>query len=294
MSDQYEPQDQQPPSPFEEYAPPAPVAEAPMPAEEASGTAEFIESGPSVGDAVSAAGLKAKLAAAFRGEEKLWKTFWVYGFGGSIILNIINSILTSILMLLGIPMMLVMLAFQVWSSIAIWRCAPNVKNKIWGQVARVLVVLGAIGFVLSLFAFVSLLFAGTPKAPSIPVTPMDMSAPMVPGAPAAPDMAAPGAPIVPPTPGDAPVPPPAPPGAAPMTPPPGAPIPPAPTSSESPAMAPVMPEAAPVAPPAPPMAEPKPDACEQKLIDHANASGADAKAYVAQSGAWLAQCRGAK
>lgn len=285
MSDQYEPQDQQPPSPFEEYAPPAPVAEAPMPAEEASGTAEFIESGPSVGDAVSAAGLKAKLAAAFRGEEKLWKTFWVYGFGGSIILNIINSILTSILMLLGIPMMLVMLAFQVWSSIAIWRCAPNVKNKIWGQVARVLVVLSAIGFVLSLFTFVSLLFAGTPKAPTIPVAPMEMSAPIVPGAPT-PDMAVPpGAPMVPPATGD-----------APMTPPPGAPVSPnAPMSAVPPQPAPVIPEAAPMVPPAPPVpVEVKPDACEQKLIDHANASGADAKAYVAQSGAWLAQCRGAK
>lgn len=189
---------------------------------------------------------------AWKGQEKLWKVFWLYGFLGVILLNIVLSILTSALGSMGsIVAAVITLTFALWNLVSCWRCAWNVGAKFWGVIVRILVVISAIVYLLMILTMAGLSIGVSSmmdaqkamiKSQAIvaPVAPTSSSSPVVP-TPAAPQ--------------------PVPPQAA------------TPTPDTAPAPIPTM------------------DACEKRMYDYAVQNGADAKAYVAQNQAYLTECR---
>jgi hypothetical protein len=82
---------------------------------------------------------------ALRGEERLWKVFWIYGVVFSIILAIIGFLVssgsgsTAGYVVLGIKII-----YWIFLCIAQWRCAFNADWKIWGYVVRILLIIGII------------------------------------------------------------------------------------------------------------------------------------------------------
>lgn len=87
---------------------------------------------------------------ALRGEEKLWKVFWICGFVVPVIAGLLLGIVLSLLPLLAIPFGLLWLAYIIWWLVATWRCAYNAEAKIWGHLARVYTLLGPVLVVVGL------------------------------------------------------------------------------------------------------------------------------------------------
>ena len=86
----------------------------------------------------------------WNGERKLWKAFWVMGFVFQILFFYFLLFLLYVGMLLKltwsikITVFLLSNIYTVWILVSIWNCAYNVKNKIWGNISRVIVVLNVI------------------------------------------------------------------------------------------------------------------------------------------------------
>ena len=84
------------------------------------------------------------------GERKLWKAFWLLGFVFQILFFYFLLFLLYVGMLLKltwsikITVFLLSNIYTVWILVSIWNCAYNVKNKIWGNISRVIVVLNVI------------------------------------------------------------------------------------------------------------------------------------------------------
>ena len=84
------------------------------------------------------------------GEQKLWKAFWLLGFIFQILFFYFLLFLLYVGMLLKltwsikITVFLLSNIYTVWILVSIWNCAYNVKNKIWGNISRVIVVLNVI------------------------------------------------------------------------------------------------------------------------------------------------------
>ena len=84
------------------------------------------------------------------GEQKLWKAFWLLGFIFQILFFYFLLFLLYVGMLLKltwsikITVFLLSNIYTVWILVSIWNCAYNVKNKIWGDVSRLVVVLNII------------------------------------------------------------------------------------------------------------------------------------------------------
>ena len=84
------------------------------------------------------------------GEQKLWKAFWLLGFIFQILFFYFLLFLLYVGMLLKltwsikITIFLLSNIYTVWILVSIWNCAYNVKNKIWGDISRVIVVLNVI------------------------------------------------------------------------------------------------------------------------------------------------------
>jgi hypothetical protein len=78
---------------------------------------------------------------AWRGEQPLWKVFWVYGVVTSgvlitfyVIAFYIDRIaLRQVLLLCFAP-------YTAWILVSVWRCANNTEERIWGLFARLLTV----------------------------------------------------------------------------------------------------------------------------------------------------------
>ncbi len=88
------------------------------------------------------------LSKAWRGEERLWKVFWIYGVIGTIVLLVLLSIVNSIFgSTIAIVYALIIVAYTLWLTVAEWRCAFQTDWKIWGYVVRILIVLNLIGLV---------------------------------------------------------------------------------------------------------------------------------------------------
>ena len=79
--------------------------------------------------------------AAWRGQQPLWKVFWLYGVAVSGILIaiylfafVIDAVaLRQILVLCFAP-------YTAWILVSIWRCSNNVREPFWGMLARFLTV----------------------------------------------------------------------------------------------------------------------------------------------------------
>jgi hypothetical protein len=91
----------------------------------------------------------------WRGEEKLWRVFWLYGVLLGIAISIVYAIIKGLLDL-GWPMVVAAMAFyavyQFWLLVSQWRCAWNVNWRGWGYIARFLVVLGFLGWIFGVAA----------------------------------------------------------------------------------------------------------------------------------------------
>ena len=86
----------------------------------------------------------------WNGERKLWKAFWVMGFVFQILFFYFLLFLLSLGLLIGLTWSIKIIIFlisniyTIWILVSIWNCAYNVKNKIWGDLSRVIVVLNVI------------------------------------------------------------------------------------------------------------------------------------------------------
>ena len=84
------------------------------------------------------------------GEQKLWKAFCLLGFIFQILFFYFLLFLLYVGMLLKltwsikITVFLLSNIYTVWILVSIWNCAYNVKDKIWGDISRVIVVLNVI------------------------------------------------------------------------------------------------------------------------------------------------------
>ena len=84
------------------------------------------------------------------GEQKLWKAFWLLGFIFQILFFYFLLFLLYVGMLLKltwsikITVFLLSNIYTIWILVSIWNCAYNVKDKIWGDISRVIVVLNVI------------------------------------------------------------------------------------------------------------------------------------------------------
>ena len=86
----------------------------------------------------------------WNGERKLWKTFWIMGFVFQIFFFYFLLFLSYIGLLFGLTWSIKVIIFlisniyTIWILVSIWNCAYNVKNKIWGDLSRVIVVFNVI------------------------------------------------------------------------------------------------------------------------------------------------------
>ena len=86
----------------------------------------------------------------WNGERKLWKAFWIMGFIFQILFFYFLLFLSYIGLLFGltwsikVTIFLISNIYTIWILVSIWNCAYNVKNKIWGDLSRVIVVLNVI------------------------------------------------------------------------------------------------------------------------------------------------------
>jgi len=88
----------------------------------------------------------------WKGQERLYKVFWVYGFGINLvffIIGVVAGFLQAPVILL--PLVPLYIAFIVWLLVAMWRCAQNVGWTGWTYLARTWVLLTSTGFVIKIF-----------------------------------------------------------------------------------------------------------------------------------------------
>ena len=86
----------------------------------------------------------------WNGKQKLWKAFWIMGFVFQILFFYFLLFLLYLGLLIGLTWSIKIIIFlmsniyTIWILVSIWNCAYNVKNKIWGNLSRVIVVLNVI------------------------------------------------------------------------------------------------------------------------------------------------------
>jgi hypothetical protein len=105
---------------------------------------------------------------AWRGEERLWRVFWVYGVALSIV-----GVFASLAVELGTAMssgvvaapskstwflyyhiwLAVSECYWVWLGVSLWRCAFNVKRRVWGYSARTIAVAVVIASLVQIYLY---------------------------------------------------------------------------------------------------------------------------------------------
>ena len=97
----------------------------------------------------------------WNGKQKLWKAFWLIGFVLQFVLIIFFGIFNLIGIALGLTwsikiiIFLINIIYTIWVLVSIWNCAYNVKNKIWGDLSRVIVALNVILLFLTFTGIIS-------------------------------------------------------------------------------------------------------------------------------------------
>ena len=76
----------------------------------------------------------------WRGEERLWKAYWLIGvLGGWAVQSIVvNLVLFEIVPV--IPGVAVSVLYALYAFVTIWRCAFNTARRFWGLLARGLII----------------------------------------------------------------------------------------------------------------------------------------------------------
>tara|TARA_B100001013_G_C24518340_1_gene405905 strand:- start:181 stop:609 length:429 start_codon:yes stop_codon:yes gene_type:complete len=86
----------------------------------------------------------------WNGKQKLWKAFWVMGFIFQFLIGYFLFLLLYIGSLFGLTWSIKIIIFlisniyTIWVLFSIWNCAYNVKEKFWGNLSRVIVVLNVV------------------------------------------------------------------------------------------------------------------------------------------------------
>lgn len=78
---------------------------------------------------------------AWRGEQPLWKVFWVYGVATSCVLiavYVLGFYLDRVA--LRQALLLCFAPYTAWILVSVWRCASNTQEKFWSTIARLLTV----------------------------------------------------------------------------------------------------------------------------------------------------------
>lgn len=87
------------------------------------------------------------LRAHWEGKASLSSAYWLIGVLGNLIfLFVFKVVKIEEWRFLGLVVFLVWLAYFVFATVSIWRCAWNVHWKGWGYIARVIVILNIMGF----------------------------------------------------------------------------------------------------------------------------------------------------
>lgn len=86
---------------------------------------------------------------AWRGEQPLWKVFWVYGVATSSVLITFYIVAFYVdRVALRQALLLCFAPYTGWILVSVWRCANNAMEKIWGVFARFLTVAWACNTIL--------------------------------------------------------------------------------------------------------------------------------------------------
>ena len=97
----------------------------------------------------------------WNGEQKLWKAFWLMGFVFQFLFLYFLLFLLYLGLLIGltwsikVTIFIISNIYQIWILVSVWNCAYNVKNKNWGYVARIIVVLNVIFIFLTYTGIIS-------------------------------------------------------------------------------------------------------------------------------------------
>ncbi len=88
---------------------------------------------------------------AWRGQQPLWKVFWIYGVATSLVL-VLFYVLGFYLDRVALRQVLLLCfaLYTTWILISVWACANNTSKPIWGLFARFLTVAWACNAVLVL------------------------------------------------------------------------------------------------------------------------------------------------
>lgn len=94
------------------------------------------------------------LVSFWRGEERLWRAYWVAGVFGSWAVSTLAVLMINAGFLpwqVGIGLAFV---YALYAAVVIWRCAPNSNWRWWGIAARTTLVLSFVLAVVRLFGVV--------------------------------------------------------------------------------------------------------------------------------------------
>jgi hypothetical protein len=88
---------------------------------------------------------------AWRGQERLWKVFWLYGVATSSVL-IAVYVFAFVVERVALRQTLVICfaPYTAWTLVSVWRCANNVREQFWGVLARFLTVAWAFNTIIIL------------------------------------------------------------------------------------------------------------------------------------------------
>lgn len=88
---------------------------------------------------------------AWRGEEPLWKVFWVYGVATSVTVVVLYIIaFYDGRIALRQVLLPCFAAYTAWILVSVWRCADNTDEKLWSTLARFLTLAWAANTILVL------------------------------------------------------------------------------------------------------------------------------------------------
>jgi len=95
-------------------------------------------------------------AKAWRGNERLWVVWWVYGAAVAALLAVVAWFVlghptTSAQAIFLLAVLLTMFTIVIAWTVMVWRCAPNAGNQIWKLIARASAVILPAGLFVMVF-----------------------------------------------------------------------------------------------------------------------------------------------
>lgn len=85
----------------------------------------------------------------WRGEERLWKVYWLVAILGGWALGTLVSTMVGTGFLHDLLGLSVLVIFAVYCGVGVWRCAFNVQRVIWGYAARTIIAVSLVYFVVA-------------------------------------------------------------------------------------------------------------------------------------------------